>query len=363
MDLDAPASADPRQVLQLPIAQLALDEWQSCFARRIAAVAEVIAAVLALTTIGCGARYQAVGDCQAAGISTGYYSGRGSQCVEARLDPNNQNLVNAAGSSACAKARIQVESSLKNSADPANVILSSNSACESARSIAEAKAWEILTDPSADKSQIASITLPDFSVQSAGTSSSNQVPPTGTPSASAPATIETASGSADSATESDQSNRSNSTTVVKGSIDYLDAKYGFRTLRFGDPPGSTLKLVENDGDLKFYRASDQKLTFGDGQLSTLVFGYYKNQLFSVMMKTTGLTNSRAMMQVLESAYGPGSRPNEFLENRDWFGSRVLLYYKENSITGNASATMSSLEIYEQMQADSKTKADKSANEL
>ena len=95
----------------------------------IKVASSVVLFVLAgMSLVGC-ARYSAVGECQALGITEGYWSGAGKRCVEAKLDPSSRTLVEDAAAQACSRAR-----QLDQTGDP-------DAACQQAQIEAERSAW------------------------------------------------------------------------------------------------------------------------------------------------------------------------------------------------------------------------------
>jgi hypothetical protein len=89
-----------------------------------------------LIIAGC-ARWQAVGECNALGV-TGYYSGAGNKCVDAKLDSKQQELVSAIGDDACERVRNL------NGDDPSPP----EHLCTSARVQAENSAWREIASSS-----------------------------------------------------------------------------------------------------------------------------------------------------------------------------------------------------------------------
>jgi hypothetical protein len=141
-----------------------------------------------------------------------------------------------------------------------------------------------------------------------------------------------------------------------GSLTYLDYKNGFRDLQFGDPPKAGMVLREDGGDSKYYVRPSDDLSIGGAHLSQLIYGFYKNRLESVWMATKGFIDSRALLEVLRQAYGPPSQPNQFMEDYQWFGSKVTVSYKKNPITNNADVWFFSKPLVAEQQADQKSKA-------
>src|SRR5262249_55030527 len=105
----------------------------------------------------------------------------------------------------------------------------------------------------------------------------------------------------------------------QGSLQYLDSKYGFRGLAFGSPPPKDMKVVEDHGDIKYCQRPGEDLSIGGGRASRIVYGFYKNRFYWLLIETKALSDSRAVLDVLKQAYGSGHRPNQFLDEYYWFG--------------------------------------------
>jgi hypothetical protein len=148
-----------------------------------------------------------------------------------------------------------------------------------------------------------------------------------------------------------------------GSLAYLDARNGFRDLKFGDPPLQGMRLVEDHGDMKYYTQPSDDLTIGNAKIKEISYGFYKGRLSTVLLQTDGLINSRALLEVLRQAYGSGSRPNRFMDRYLWDGSRVLLYYDEKPISNDAIALFQSVPLRNEQTTDEKAKARKGASDL
>ena len=138
-----------------------------------------------------------------------------------------------------------------------------------------------------------------------------------------------------------------------GSIAFLDQLNGFRDLKFGEPPKSSMILLEDDGDLTFYRRDSDDMKVSDGELSEITYGFYKQQLFTVTLKTKGSANSKALLTTFNSAYGAGRQPTDYLQEYYWFGTTVNATYDENLLTGDASATISNIRLSAEKNRDQK----------
>jgi hypothetical protein len=148
-----------------------------------------------------------------------------------------------------------------------------------------------------------------------------------------------------------------------GSLAYLDFRNGFRDLKFSDSPPQGMRVVEDHGDTTYYTRPSDDLTIGDARIKEMTYGFYKGQLYSVLLQTEGLINSHALLEVLRQAYGSGSRPNQFMDRYIWEGSRVVLYYDQKPISDDAIAIFSSVPLKSEKEADEKAKARKGVSGL
>lgn len=151
----------------------------------------------------------------------------------------------------------------------------------------------------------------------------------------------------------------------KPSLKALDEKNGFRNYHFGDDISQfqDLKVVEDDGDSKFYSSTNENLKVGGADLKDITYGFYKGKLANVFIKTPGLTDSRALLDALKAQYGRPFQPNQFMQRYSWLGKNVYLNYDENSIDGTAKVYMTSEAIRKQQQADEKDAAKKASKDL
>jgi hypothetical protein len=120
-----------------------------------------------------------------------------------------------------------------------------------------------------------------------------------------------------------------------GSLDDLDSKNGFRDLTFGDPPTNSMVLKDEAGEKKYYTRPEDDLSIGGARADQVIYGFAKNRLSTILIQTKGLTNSRALLEVLRHAYGPGSQSDPSLPRYTWRGSRVSVSYNENTRTHDA----------------------------
>jgi hypothetical protein len=143
----------------------------------------------------------------------------------------------------------------------------------------------------------------------------------------------------------------------------LDFKNGFRDLKFGDPPTSDMVLKEEHGDTKYYARPSDDLTLGGAQLQHITYGFYKDRFYWLLLETKGFVNSRAMLDVVRQAYGPGYQGNRYIQEFAWFGSRVSGLYNENLATSEGRMALSSKPISAEREADQKAKARKGVGNM
>jgi hypothetical protein len=117
--------------------------------------------------------------------------------------------------------------------------------------------------------------------------------------------------------------------VWRGSIAFLDAQNGFRTLAFGTPLSSCEGLVLHDdgGDTKWYVRTNDDLTVGKAKLDAIYYAFYKDTLFEIGLFTRGAVNCRALLDYVQATYGKG-RPDPQKNVYGWVGKLVHAYYEQ-----------------------------------
>jgi hypothetical protein len=153
------------------------------------------------------------------------------------------------------------------------------------------------------------------------------------------------------------------TEPSQGSLSYLDFKNGFRDLKFGDPYPQDMRLIEESGETKYYTRASDDLTIGRSLVRRIVYGFYKGRFYAVLIDTEGYTNSRALLEVLREAYGPGTRPNRFMDTYYWNGARVLLSYDEKPLSHEATVIYTSVPLSDEKKAEDKAKSRKGVSGL
>jgi hypothetical protein len=150
-------------------------------------------------------------------------------------------------------------------------------------------------------------------------------------------------------------------TASSGSLADLDAKYGFRGFQFGSPPTADMNLIEDDGDIKYYSRPSDDLHVGHAKVESIVYGFYRDRYYWMVIQSKGVVNGRALLRVLRETYGPGSRAVS--DQYWWRGKRVTAHYDENPLTKDAKLYMSSNELSGQKKADEKARERKGVGDI
>ena len=131
-------------------------------------------------------------------------------------------------------------------------------------------------------------------------------------------------------------------------IKRLDKDYGFRNFKFemNIADCKNMKQLSGNGDYKYYTCTDDTLSWGQYPIKELSYGFYHGKLYWIALKVNDSKNSRGVLRLLESTYGPGRKFNEYSETHGWDGEKVKMAYNENTFNKNAI-----INIWSQSEAD------------
>ena len=135
----------------------------------------------------------------------------------------------------------------------------------------------------------------------------------------------------------------------KSSQASLDETYGFRGARFEADTSAfrDLVLAEKAGQTRYYRRTSERKQIGTGEAADITYGFYQGKLAVVMIKTQGLTNSRAALAELQQQAGPGTQRSPFKQQYAWNGKRVHMSYDENAMSNDALILLTCKKLKEQ----------------
>ena len=141
--------------------------------------------------------------------------------------------------------------------------------------------------------------------------------------------------------------RSAKEEAAPGTLRYLDAKNGFRDVKFGesekDIPNLILKSSDDARGLKTYTRSDETLSFNGVPLKSVEYTFLKGELFQVVAKWSVeekgavLKNSAttSLAPFCASLYGPARRHAAKKDSAEyvWRGKQVELILNETHLPG------------------------------
>lgn len=109
----------------------------------------------------------------------------------------------------------------------------------------------------------------------------------------------------------------------RGTLLYLDTRPGWRDLAWASAPANGMERVDGEdaGEAYYIRDTD-KLSAGEYPLTSIGYGYYDNQLFSVMLLIPDYASARGIKAALAEAYGEPTSDEE--GKWAWRGDRVDL---------------------------------------
>jgi hypothetical protein len=148
----------------------------------------------------------------------------------------------------------------------------------------------------------------------------------------------------------------------KGSLDFLDTRPGWRDLAWASLPADGMERVDGeDGDEAYYIRDTDKLSAGQYPLTNIGYGYFKSQLFSVMLMIPDSDSLRGIRAGLVDAYGPPT--NENGRNAAWRGQRVDLTLTFDTETNQGAVIYFYVPVRDQLDAAEAAAAETAAEDL
>ena len=114
------------------------------------------------------------------------------------------------------------------------------------------------------------------------------------------------------------------TFLALNALAFQNEPDGFRGIRWGTPvstlPDEFQRLDNENTPQKRYARKGDRQSIGNADLDVLIYTFYNDQFFSVFASASGPVNARALRDALESQFGPGSKPNRYLDRWFWHGA-------------------------------------------
>ena len=156
--------------------------------------------------------------------------------------------------------------------------------------------------------------------------------------------------------------RTATTEAAKGTLAWLDTRPGFRDLAWGSGPLEGMQLVDGaPGGEAYYLRPDDKLAAGAYPLASIVYGYWRDQLFTVMLITPDHESTRGVLAGLEEAYGPATATDD--GRTVWHGDRVELSLARSADSDQAGVVYFYKPIREALAAEEEAAAKQAADDL
>lgn len=116
----------------------------------------------------------------------------------------------------------------------------------------------------------------------------------------------------------------------KEPVDFRGMKWG-SSLR--DLP--ELKLLAEDGNLKFFEKTNDLTKFGDTEVDKIIYGFHKDRFYNVMIYYSSPASFFRIRDMLSQEFGQPFQPSESEKKCFWNGEQVnlLLNYDDASNTG------------------------------
>lgn len=119
----------------------------------------------------------------------------------------------------------------------------------------------------------------------------------------------------------------------------IDRKYGFRDIKLETPVDeiSNLKLIKESNGIQYYIKQDENNKEGDLEFQQILYGFYNNKLYFIVLRTIGVQNADHLLTYLNREYGEGQPNHNIADSYTWFAKKTGLVYEYKEIPGIAEA--------------------------
>jgi hypothetical protein len=140
---------------------------------------------------------------------------------------------------------------------------------------------------------------------------------------------------------------------LEGSAAYIDAKNGFRELRFGGPvtPDMQLSTFQDYEHTKSYVRPGDSKQVSEAEVDEIRYVFYEGGLTTVVIESGNAEASEALLRELRSAYGPSEQPDDAMTQR-WAGDKVVAYYRQEP-TGEGKVVLWSRDMIDRLKKGGK----------
>jgi len=137
---------------------------------------------------------------------------------------------------------------------------------------------------------------------------------------------------------------------------FRDFKWKITTEQIDETDKYLLNAEEKspDGRLVFYSRYPEKMYVGNARLERVIYGFYKEEFFSIMISLTGADNFELFKQALWQHYGTPKKKKDELR---WVwspahtGQKAFAWLEHNKATGETIFGLGNLELQKQSERD------------
>lgn len=140
---------------------------------------------------------------------------------------------------------------------------------------------------------------------------------------------------------------------------------GFRGVMWGANLKDLPDMVADGvvGDEKWFKKNGDKLQVGEAELTDIVYGFYKDKFYTVIMGFDTFHNFKKVKEALFQKYGAGRQPNRYLERYLWMGENCTISLDFNSMNKKGMIYYVYKSLLMEKNKDEKEKAKKAADDL
>lgn len=141
---------------------------------------------------------------------------------------------------------------------------------------------------------------------------------------------------------------------------------GFRGIKWETPisdNANEMTLAEGDGLQKFYKRKNDKMTIGDAKLTDVHYVYWSNKFSGAMLRSKGTIEKSAMILAMQTTFGEGQKPNQYMDKYYWTGATTSISLTCNSLNSDCTVFIRSVKITQEANDHDKNSAKKAVGDF
>jgi hypothetical protein len=128
---------------------------------------------------------------------------------------------------------------------------------------------------------------------------------------------------------------------------------GFRNIEWGARLNSIsdkMTLLGREKNVEKYARPGDKLNFGDAQLASIHYNFYKGQLKGVYIESKSGAMT-AMVNTFQAQFGPGFQANPYIPRYLWNGTNTTIFLACSEATLSCQGVIDSVRVEAEQKAD------------